>query len=225
MDAMNPTPPPDPKRAGVFGSRLAQDIAYRLSDAFFRDFVRLCVSGAENVPARGAALLAANHPSPFDPFLLTVAARRWVDWAAMVELSRRPWLAACWRALATIPVDRSRPDRRAAAECLRRLRAGRLVGIFPERGIRPDEASLLSGGPADGGVCRLALAARAPIVPAVILGSAAMHRFSWGWMLPRQAFKVSVRFGAPLLPEESADKAGAARLKARLIAAMIDLAR
>ena len=161
-----------------------------------RGFVNLKVEGRERCPLQGAFVLAANHQSHFDPPLLTRALGRWVDWAAMVELYKHPWMARYCEAMAAIPVDRSRLERRAAAAVLRRLQAGRVVGIFPEGGIRRDERSVLAGGALDVGACRLALAARVPVVPVIILGSESMYARG-GWLFPRRAFRVTVRFGHP----------------------------
>ena len=144
---------------------------YGFGSTLLDAYVRLRVEGREHIPRTGPYLLVANHRSHFDPPLLTRALGRWVDWAAMVELYRYRALAGFWDALAAIPVDRSRLDRRAATTVLRRLRAGRVVGIFPEGGIRADERSVLEGGPLDAGACRLALAAGVPLLPAIIQNS------------------------------------------------------
>ncbi len=205
------------------GNRLVQWLSYGLAWPFFGAFVQLRVRGREHLPRTGAYLLAANHRGPFDPFLLTLAARRWVDWVAMVELYRRPLLAWYWGAMAAIPVDRAKLGRATAATVLARLRAGRVAGIFPEGGIRADAASVLSGGPINSGACRLALAAGVPLVPVVILGSETMTQ-TGGWLWPRQAFKVDVIFTPPLLPPPSDDRLPAKRaaeaLQLRLIAAL-----
>ena len=207
------------------GSPLAQRLAFAVGSRLLRGFVRLRVEGRELCPPRGAFLLAANHLSHFDPPMLTWALGSWVDWAAMVELYRHAWLGRCWDALGAIPVDRSRLDRRAAGAVLRRLAAGRVVGIFPEGGIRTGVQSVLAGGPLDAGACRLALAARVPLVPVVIQGTERMYA-ARGWMLPRRAFRVVVRFGAPLMPEGArSDKAAAEALNVRLAESMRDLAR
>ena len=207
------------------GSRLVQRLTYVVGSALLGGYVRLRVEGGEHRPAHGPFLLVANHRSHFDPPLLTRALGRWVDWAAMVELYRHRPLAWYWDALAVFPVDRSRLDRRAAVTVLRRLRGGRVVGIFPEGGIRAGENSVLAGAPLDAGACRLALAAGVPLLPAVILGSEAMYA-AGGWLIPRRAFDVRVRFGALLVPRDGqgTDKAAAEALNARLAEALRGLA-
>ena len=224
MGGVNGSPSPA-VRPATAGSPLGQRLTYGFGSVLVESFVRLRVEGRGHGEGIGPFLLASNHRSHFDPPLLTRALGCWIDWAAMTELYRHRWLARYWDALAVIPVDRSRLDRRAATTVLRRLRGGRIVGIFPEGGIRAGERSVLAGGPLDAGACRLALAAKVPLVPAVILGSERMYA-PGGWLFPRRAFRVTVRFGAPLLPTEGqkADKAAAEALNERLAEALRRLA-
>ena len=207
------------------GSPLVQRLTYAFGSALLGGYVRLYVEGAEHIPAHGPFLLVANHRSHFDPPLLTWALGRWVDWAAMVELFRHRAWARYWHALAVFPVDRSRLDRRAASTVLRRLRDGRIVGIFPEGGIRTGDASVLAGGVLDAGACRLALAAGVPLLPVVILGSESMYG-AGGWLFPRRAFDVRVHFGAPLFPPAGREnnKAAAEALNMQLAEVLRGLA-
>ena len=144
----------------------------------------------------------------------------------MVELYRRPLLAWYWQALAAIPVDRAKISRAVAATVLQRLRAGRVVGIFPEGGIRVDIESVLEGGRINAGACRLAMSANVPLVPVVILGSETMMRVG-GWLWPHRAFRVEVIFGEPLLPPPGIitnTKGAADELSVRLSSLLRELA-
>lgn len=207
------------------GKGWVQRLVYGFGSALLDSYVRLRVDGREHIPPTGPFLLVANHCSHFDPPLLTRALGRWVDWVAMVELYRHRPLAHFWNALAAIPVDRSRLDRRAAVTVLRRLRAGRIVGIFPEGGIRAGERSVLAGGPLDAGACRLALAAGVPLLPVVIRNSETLYA-PGGWLFPRRAFQVTVHFGASIVPPvgQTNDKTAAEDLNVRLTSALRDLA-
>src|SRR5882757_5655167 len=99
----------------------------------------------------GGWLLVANHISHFDPPFLTVAALRKIDWMATRELYA-PGLVSLWmHAVDTFPVDREKVDRAAVKEAVARLRKGRVVGIFPEGGIRDGAASVLEGAPLKSG--------------------------------------------------------------------------
>ena len=91
----------------------------------------------------GAAVLVANHISHFDPLFLGIAFKRTIDWMTTEEFYGNPLLGVWLRALNTFPVDRSRPDRCALRLGMERLRAGRMVGMFPEGGIRAGAGSIL----------------------------------------------------------------------------------
>ncbi len=105
-----------------------------------------------------------------------------------------PWL----RAVNTFPVDRSRPDRRALRLGLERLRAGRIVGVFPEGGLRAGITSILGGAAPKSGATALARLAGAPIIPCVVLGADRLYAWRSWWPGPPRV-QVWVTIGAPLL--------------------------
>ena len=148
---------------------------------------RMRFEGLANIPARGRLILAANHPSPLDPFALALAAvRRGRDlrFLTAAEFFERPVKGWLLRRLAQIPVRRGTGGRSALEEAVRTLRAGAAVGVFPEG--RVSEGS----DPARGrtGTARIALRSRTPLVPVAIWGT---HE-RW----PRSG----PRFGRPLRP-------------------------
>lgn len=172
-------------------------VAARLA---FSPFVRLQVWRAPNATElSGAAVLVSNHISHFDPILLSVVFSRSIDWMTTLEFYDHPFLAAMLRALNTFPVDRSRPDRGALRTGLERLHAGKLIGVFPEGGIRAGATSIIGGALPKSGATALARLGRAPIIPCIIFGSDRLyaHR-SWCPGPPR--VPVWVGIGAPLHP-------------------------
>ena len=117
-----------------------------LSYVLLWPFTRLHIwraPGALGSPA--TAVVVANHISHFDPFLLSYAFPRPIDWMTTEEFYSNPLMRTWLRALNTVPVDRSRPDHRALRVGVERLRAGRIVGVFPEGGIRAGATSILGG--------------------------------------------------------------------------------
>lgn len=144
----------------------------------------------------GAFLLASNHISHFDPPLISVAALRKIDWMAMAELFRHRWAAAFFRSIDAIRTDRSQVDRAAVRMALRRLREGRVVGIFPEGGIRAGPGSLLEGAPPRPGAVTLAQLADVPVVPCLVLGTDRLYN-PWRW-LPFRRTTFWVAFGPAL---------------------------
>ena len=127
------------------------------------------IEGEQNIPAAGGVVLAGNHLSSGETFLLPAMVRRPMTFPAKAELFRgdRGWqskvLAWFLRAVGQVPLDRSGGP--ASSESLRPvldvLRRGGMVGIFPE-GTRSPDGRLYKGRT---GVARLALGAGVPVVP------------------------------------------------------------
>src|SRR5205085_7539935 len=97
------------------------------------------------------------------------------------------------RAVDAFPAERDRADRATIRSAIERLKQGRIVGIFPEGGIRDGANSILEGAVAKSGVATLAQLADAPILPCVILGSDRLYN-SKRW-LPIRRSAVWMAFG------------------------------
>jgi 1-acyl-sn-glycerol-3-phosphate acyltransferase len=157
---------------------------------------------AERAQRNGAWLLAANHISHFDPVLLTSVLDRQIDWMAMSDLFR-PRLLGWWlRQSDCFPVQRFKADRVAVKTAIERLKAGKLVGMFPEGGLRDGPASVLGGAPLRRGIRAVAELGGAPIVPCVILGSDRLYRSS-NWR-PLRRVPVWVSFGETISANDGA---------------------
>ena len=165
----------------------------------------------------GACVMVSNHISHFDPPLLSGYLPRKIDWIAMSELFGTKWSKAGFTWLDVIPVDRHGDDRQALRTAIKRLEAGRMIGIFPEGGIRDGARSILSGAEMREGAFLIAAKARCPVVPVVILGSERLYnRRNW---LPWRRAKVYIAIGEPVLPSD----AGRKQLRDDTAAALIGL--
>ena len=195
--------------------RLTRIAARLLSFPFAR--IRIWQPPGALQPA-SAAVVVSNHISHFDPILLSFLLRRPIDWMTTEEFYDNPLLALWLRALNTFPVDRSRPDRRALRVGVERLRAGRLVGVFPEGGIRAGATSIFGGASPKSGAAALARLAAVPIVPCMIFGTDRLYAPRSWWPGPPRV-PVWMAVGAPFsvadLSESSANE--------RLSQAMRDL--
>jgi 1-acyl-sn-glycerol-3-phosphate acyltransferase len=171
----------------------------------------------------GGFVMASNHVSHFDPPFLSGWFGRKIDWIAMSELFAAGWSDRAFHWLDVIPVDRGGDDRRALREALRRIEGGRVIGVFPEGGIRDGDRSMLAGAPVRDGAVMLAVRSGRPIVPVAILGSERLYNAK-NW-LPWRRARVYIGVGAPVPPPGDGLARSAAREKMRgdLARAMIRL--
>ncbi|OII69989.1 1-acyl-sn-glycerol-3-phosphate acyltransferase [Streptomyces sp. CC77] len=173
-------------------------LKYVLLGPLLRLLWRPRVEGLEHVPETGAAIVAGNHLSFSDHFLMPAVLPRRITFLAKQEYFTGPGLrgratAAFFRSAGQIPVDRSGRDagRAAIREGLEVLRRGELLGIYPE-GTRSHDGRLYKG---KVGVAVMALTAGVPVVPCAMVGTFEIQ--PPGKALPKIK-RVSIRFGEPL---------------------------
>jgi 1-acyl-sn-glycerol-3-phosphate acyltransferase len=175
---------------------LANRVARLLMKLLFGYAARVRVLRPENANRNGAFLLAANHISHFDPFIISSVVKRKIDWMALAEFFPYPLLGHFLRAVDAFPVDRHRAQRATIRTTIKRLKAGGIVGVFPEGGIRDGAGSLLEGAPLRPGACTLAHIAAVPILPCVIVGSDRLYSKK-GWF-PLRRTPIWIAFGNPI---------------------------
>ncbi len=156
------------------------------------------IEGLENIPAEGAAIVAGNHLSFSDHFLMPAILKRRITFLAKAEYFTGPGLkgrltAFFFRSAGQIPVDRSGRDagRAAIREGLGVLARGELLGIYPE-GTRSHDGRLYKG---KVGVAAMALGAGVPVVPCAMVGTFEIQ--PPGQRIPNIR-PVTIRFGRPL---------------------------
>jgi len=159
---------------------------------------------AERAGLSGAYLLAANHTCAYDAPLLIAATPRVIHWLSIVELFQNPWSRWFLSALGALPLDRSKVDTVTVRKLTRLLDAGKVVGIFPEGGLRRDEQSVLESGTIDDGVCKLAQLANVPVLPCVVVGGEKFRR--WTNWLPGAHTRWVVAFGEPIAPRRGPNR-------------------
>lgn len=164
-------------------------LARAVLQPFFHLFFRVSRLGREHIPAEGGFIVAANHRSFLDPFIIGIMVRRPIYFVAKRELFTRRPVAWFLNNLGAFPIDRGAGDQDAMVTARAILERGDGVLIFPE-GTRTRPGPL---GAARRGVGRLALETGVPVVPLSIIGTEAVRR---GWRV--RPHKVSVRAGRPL---------------------------
>jgi 1-acyl-sn-glycerol-3-phosphate acyltransferase len=187
---------------------------YRPLAAVLRPLIRLLYrvggSGWERIPAHGPAVLAANHDSVLDGFVMGMLTRRVIHWMAKAELWGYPLVGRIMEALGAFRVERGASDELAMAHGIEWLKRGELVGIFPQGTCLPYRER-----PFRRGAARLALAAGAPIVPIALINT---ERAIRPGKIKLGFPKVLAVVGDPLQPEGTVEE-----LTTRLEAAVEDL--
>lgn len=173
-------------------------VSYTLR-AIFTLTCKVRIMGAGNLPRKGAIILASNHISHFDPPFYSAYMPRRIDWMAMEEMFQTAATAKFFRGVGCIPTNRHEGDRNALRNAVKRLKAGRCIGIFSEGGIRAGASSVLEGAAFREGTAALGLLAHTPIVPCVIIGSDRMYAPKSWWPLRRVT--VCMGIGKPISGE------------------------
>ena len=154
---------------------------------------RLQSAGPAPLPARGAAILIANHTCGIDHMLLQAGSRRLLGFIIAKEFYDFWVCRPFCRMIGCIPVRRDGRDLAALRAALRALEEGRVVPIFPEGKILPTSGRELGEGKS--GVAFIALHARVPVIPAYIRGTPETKNVWKALITPSRARIV---FGAPI---------------------------
>ena len=162
--------------------------------AIFRPWV----VGLQNVPKDGAVILASNHLSFIDSIFLPLIVDRRVVFLAKSEYftgkGLKGWATKMFfQATGQLPIDRSggKASEASLNTGLRVLREGRVLGIYPE-GTRSPDGKLYRGRT---GLARMALEARVPVVPVLMVDTDTMLPIGTHW--PR-IVRVGIVIGEPL---------------------------
>jgi 1-acyl-sn-glycerol-3-phosphate acyltransferase len=158
--------------------------------------IRITYHGLENIPASGGAVIAINHTSYVDwlPAALAVHyGNRRLRFMIKEEMTEVKVVNFLIKHTGTIPVDR-RAGAGAYVVAVERLRAGELVGVYPEATIsRSFELKEFKTGAA-----RMARDAEVPIVPLIVWGAQRMWTKDHPRDLGRTKTPIVVEVGAPL---------------------------
>jgi 1-acyl-sn-glycerol-3-phosphate acyltransferase len=161
--------------------------------------LRPIVEGLEHVPHRGGAVLASNHLSVADEYVMGSIIPRHIAFWAKAEYFHgtglRGWaMKTMLRSLGAIEVNRDggRAALNALDSAIPALKAGDLVGVYVE-GTRSPDGRLYRGRT---GAARLAFLAEVPIVPVGVIGTEKVQPI--GSRIPRLGHRVTIKFGKPV---------------------------
>lgn len=155
------------------------------------------VTGSEHIPAEGGAVIVMNHLSYLDfayAGLVSLPSGRLIRFMCKDTIFDHPVAGPLMRGMKHIPVDRESGSASFRA-ALKALKAGELVGVFPEATIsRSFELKDFKSG-----AVRMAQAARVPIIPVVLWGSQRVWTKGHPKRLGRSNIPISLDAGAPIL--------------------------
>jgi 1-acyl-sn-glycerol-3-phosphate acyltransferase len=154
---------------------------------------RIQVIGDENIPVFGKVIIASNHLSSLDGFILQLAISRPLFFMGKAEAFKNPFSAWFLKQLGVFPVERGVLDRRAIGNAYKVLDSGLALAMFPE-GTRTYGKGLV---PARNGVSHIAIKTNSQIAPVTIIGAE---------MILRSLFKraiIQVIIHKPIIPLEN----------------------
>ncbi len=173
---------------------------------------RITYHGLEHIPEHGGAVIAINHTSYVDWSFAALAAHqrhRRLRFMIKTEMQDVKIVNFLIKHSGTIPVDRD-AGAGAYAVAVERLRAGEIVGVYPEATIsRSFELKEFKTGAA-----RMARDAQVPIVPLIVWGAQRMWTKDHPRNMGRKKIPITVAIGAPVYAADSIDGTSAAMREA-----------
>jgi 1-acyl-sn-glycerol-3-phosphate acyltransferase len=145
-------------------------IARYLVSAMIKPFKRK-VTGLENIPKDKTFILAINHSSYMDHFLILTTFVRALDKKVHFLAKKEHFdnaMTSSWHNWAgAVPIDRKAGGKKALRWAIAALKKGKIIAVYPE-GTRTLNGKLQEG---KTGIARLALAAKVPVLPIGIIGT------------------------------------------------------
>ncbi len=169
-----------------------------LFKGYFHIFYKFRVYGAQGLPP-GAAILAANHASFFDPPLIAAVCPEDLHFLARASLFKSKFAQWLLPKLNAHPIEGTVQDRNSLRMICQLLQDGNKVLIFPE-GMRSATGDLQ---PIKSGVAMLAMRAPCPIIPVYLQGTFAVWPRNQRWPSLRSA--ITCVFGKPIYISDNPD--------------------
>jgi len=183
----------------TFARRLFRVFVRGLAKAVVLVTMNSTVTGLENFPKHGPALIAINHLGDADAVLLAASIPTTIDGMGKIELDEHWLVGPLFRAYGVIYVHRGRPDRKAIRAALDGLAEGRMLALAPE-GRQSVEGKLEEG---TEGAAFLAMKTGALIVPVAMTGTENEKIYDRKWW---QRARVTLSVGKPFKLQVQADR-------------------
>ncbi len=174
--------------------------------------LRFTVTGSDKIPAQGGAVVAINHTGHLDFTFAGIPAHdngRLIRFMAKDAIFENPVAGPLMRGMKHIPVDREAGSASYRA-ALAALKAGELVGVFPEATIKEFKT----------GAARMAAAAGVPIIPMALWGSQRVLTYDRRRPVSLTTIPIFIAVGDPVAVSRQDD---AAEVTARVREQMVGL--
>lgn len=166
------------------------NLLWRIDRLYVLVWHRLKWIGRHHIPNSGPVILASNHTTGLDPALIQAACPRVIHWVMMRAYQFRV-LGPVWRAIEPIGLDFGQGDRAKIRAVIEALKAGSVVGLFPEGGVQRTHRELQ---PFQLGLAMIAKRSGATIVPVWIAGTPRRKNMLWHFLQPS---RCRIAFGKP----------------------------
>lgn len=176
------------------------NVFWRLTRLFCFSVHRLQVTGKHHMPSGGPVVIASNHTTAMDPFLIQASSIRMVRWL-MLTSYRIKLGEPLWRAIDPICLEHDKstgtaePGIKQVRQIVRELKKGDVVGVFPEGHLQYDDRVLK---PFEDGAAVMARLSKAAIVPCWIEGTVISRSMLKHVLKPTHS---KVTFGPPFTPD------------------------
>lgn len=147
--------------------KIERSVIKTLIKTFYKVVFRLEKVNEENVPMDGPVIICANHINMWDAIGLVTATKRRINFIAKEELFHNKFLNWLGHVFDVIPIKRGMRDMEAMKRCIKSLKEGIALGIFPEGTRR----GLEKGAKVQNGAAYMALKTKAIVVPVGIQGT------------------------------------------------------
>lgn len=147
------------------------------------------ITGKENIPKEGAALITPNHVHALDSAVILTTNKRQVSFMAKEELYKNGFIKWLAKIFNIFPVRRGGKDLEAIKTSLKILKSGQMMAMFPEgtrnglaKGVKPKNGAIM-----------IAIKSGAPIIPCGVKGTC------------KPFTKVTLNYGKPITYSKDTD--------------------
>lgn len=184
----------------TFARRVFRVFARYLAKLVIFILTKATVSGLENFPKHGPAIITINHLGDADAVLLAASLPVPIDGMGKIELNEDWRAGPMLRAYGVIWVHRGKADRKAIRAALEGLSQGRMIALAPE-GRQSVEGGLEEG---TDGAAFLAMKSGAPIIPVAMTGTE--NENIYGHIRKWRRARVTLSVGKMFVLKEQVDR-------------------